>query len=97
MAEVSKAVASFRARFHAAEEDERLARSAALALSDDARLRECLDLHALNLLIDLERAKERAGVSTPRAVIAQANRERLASAPMPPSLLSRWNRRVDAP
>jgi hypothetical protein len=94
MSERSQAVERFRDRFTFADREERLARASSLAASDEARLRECLDLHALNLLIDLERAKEHAG-TLPEA-IARTNADRLASAPMPPSLLSRWRRRGDA-
>ena len=92
MGDVPAAVKLFRARFAAAEQEERSRQ----APSDDARLRECLDLHALNLLIDIERAKARPDVSILHEAIARANRERLATAPIPPSLLSRWRQRDDA-
>ncbi|MCA9671055.1 MAG: hypothetical protein KC503_35905 [Myxococcales bacterium] len=57
--------------------------------SIEARWRACLELHALNLLLDIERAKRSS--TTLEDAVAQANRDRVAAAPMPSSLAARWS------
>jgi hypothetical protein len=82
-----RAVAAFRARFAEVAEAERAERAAA---SPQERLREALELHALALQMDLDRAIEDLGADRLAEAIAETNRRRLAASPMPEPLAVRW-------
>ena len=81
------AVDRFRARFRELDE----ARRAAPRATPDERIREALALHGFNLLLAIDQVRNQLEAAGEEAVLAEVNRRRLASSPMPRSLRGRWS------
>jgi hypothetical protein len=83
---MTSALERFRARFDGIGEAPRSATA-------QERLSAACDLQAFNLLLTIDQARDRLAGADDAAIIAEVNRQRLASSPMPRPLVSRTSRR----
>lgn len=83
---MATAAERFRARFEHHARAERQS-------SADERIHAALDLHAFNLLLTIDRVRNRMEGAGEAAIIEEVNRRRLASSPLPQPLAGRAPRR----
>jgi hypothetical protein len=79
------AVDRFRARFAGIADEERIARRQASPTPDD-RVRAAIELDAFNIALAIEKVTNELGTDDREIVLAEVNRRRLASSPMPQPL-----------